>query len=140
MPIFRKTVLTLSLQPTHLTTISPIGLAFLTSMFKTALSNNIIPHSWKLANIVHIPKTQQRHRQWPLVQAHIPPLSNCKDTGKEPYSLHNRKHIKLSHATRVRNSTVTALHTINNTVARGSTQMAPLARTISRYEQKLSAQ
>ena len=34
----------------------PLGLAFLTSMFKTALNNNIIPHTWKLANIVPIPK------------------------------------------------------------------------------------
>ena len=40
----------------HLKHISPVGLAFLTSMFKTALNNNIIPHTWKLANIVPIPK------------------------------------------------------------------------------------
>ena len=32
------------------------GLSFLTSMFKTALNTNIIPHIWKLANIVPIPK------------------------------------------------------------------------------------
>ena len=29
--------------------IGPLGLAFLTSMFKTALNNNIIPHIWKLS-------------------------------------------------------------------------------------------
>ena len=29
---------------------------FLTSMLKTALKTNIIPHIWKLANIVPIPK------------------------------------------------------------------------------------
>ena len=29
----------------------PLGLAFLTSMFKTALNKNIIPHTWKLSNI-----------------------------------------------------------------------------------------
>ena len=40
----------------HLKHIGPLGLAFLTSMFKTALNKNIIPHTWKLANIVHIPK------------------------------------------------------------------------------------
>ena len=32
------------------------SIAFLTSMFKTALNKNIIPHTWKLANIVPIPK------------------------------------------------------------------------------------
>ena len=34
----------------HLKHIGPLGLAFLRSMFKTALNNNIIPHTWKLAN------------------------------------------------------------------------------------------
>ena len=40
----------------HLKHIGPLGLAFLTSMFKTALNKNIIPHTWKLASIVPIPK------------------------------------------------------------------------------------
>ena len=40
----------------HLKHIGPLGLAFLMSMFKTALNKNIIPHTWKLANIVPIPK------------------------------------------------------------------------------------
>ena len=40
----------------HLKHIGPPGLAFLTSMFKTALNKNIIPHTWKLADIVPIPK------------------------------------------------------------------------------------
>ena len=40
----------------HLKHIGPLGLAFLTSIFKTALNKNIIPHTWKLANIVPIPK------------------------------------------------------------------------------------
>ena len=40
----------------HLKHIGPLGLAFLTSMFKNALNKNIIPHTWKLASIVPIPK------------------------------------------------------------------------------------
>ena len=40
----------------HLKHIGLLGLAFLTSMLKTALNTNIIPHIWKLANIVPIPK------------------------------------------------------------------------------------
>ena len=43
----------------HLKHIGPLGLAFLTSMFKTALNKNIIPHTWKLANIVPIPKPNE---------------------------------------------------------------------------------
>ena len=38
----------------HLKHIDPLGLALLTSMLKTALNTNIIPHIWKLANIVPI--------------------------------------------------------------------------------------
>ena len=59
----------------HQKHIGPHGLAFLTSMFKTVLNKNIIPHTWKLANIVPIPKSN-------------------KDTGEEPSSLHNSKHTK----------------------------------------------
>ena len=40
----------------HNTHINPIGLAFLTSMLNTALNTNIIPHIWKLANIIPFPK------------------------------------------------------------------------------------
>ena len=65
------------------------------------------------------------------MQDHIPPFSNCRDTGEEPSSLHGRWHTKNTHATRVQHSTVTALHTVNNTVAKGFNQMAPPARTIT---------
>ena len=40
----------------HLKQIGPLGLAFLTSMLRTSLDTIIIPHIWKLANIVPIPK------------------------------------------------------------------------------------
>ena len=40
----------------HLKHIGPLRLAFLTSMFKIALNKNIIPHTWKLVNIIPIPK------------------------------------------------------------------------------------
>ena len=40
----------------HLKHIGPLGPAFLTSMFEIAHNKNIIPHTWKLANIVTIPK------------------------------------------------------------------------------------
>ena len=40
----------------HLRHIGPLGLAFRTSMLKTAINTNIIPHIWKLTNISPIPK------------------------------------------------------------------------------------
>ena len=69
------------------------------------------------------PKTQQRHRQGQLIQAHIPPLSNCI-TAYIPNT-------HMQHGYKTQHSTVTALHTLNNTVAKGFNQMAPPARTIT---------
>ena len=40
------------------------------------------------------------------MQAHIPPLSNYKNTGEEYSSLHNSKHTKHTHGTRVQNTTL----------------------------------
>ena len=53
------------------------------------------------------PKTQQRHSHGGhLMQAHILPLSNFKDTGEEPSSLHKNKNTKHTHQTRVENTTL----------------------------------
>ena len=74
------------------------------------------------------------------IQAHIPPLNNCKDTGEEPYSLHNRKHTKHTHATRVQHTplysdatTHSKQHRINGVQPNGS----PCANNncSTRYEQ-----
>ena len=98
-------------------------------MLKTALNTNIIPHIGKLANLVPIPKTQQRNRQGHVIQALIPPLSNCKDTGEEPYSLHNSKHTKHTHATRVQNTTLYRDGTQHR--SKGFNQTTAPARTIT---------
>ena len=100
----------------------------LTSMLKTALKTNIIPHIWKLANIVPIPKpdidkgTSYR------------PISRLSESAKTleksllPYITANTP---TQHGYKTQHSTVTALHTLNNTVAKGFNQMAPPARTIT---------
>ena len=88
----------------HLKHIGPLGLAFLTSMFKTALNKNIIPHTWKLANIVPIPKPNKDTDKGTSYRP-ISLLSVIADTGEEPSSLHNSKHTKHAHATRVQNTT-----------------------------------
>ena len=47
----------------HLKHIGPLRLAFLTSMLKTAPYTNIIPHIWKLANIVPMTSPSHLHTQ-----------------------------------------------------------------------------
>ena len=91
----------------------PFGRAFLTSMFKTDLNKNIIPHTWKLANIVPIPK---------------PNKDTDKGTSYRPLSLHsviakilekslltyitaNIPNTPMQHGYKTQHSTVTALHT-----------------------------
>ena len=57
-------------------------------------------------------------KQGHLIYTHIPPLSNCKDTGYEPTSLNNSKHNKHTNATRLKHYTVTEVHILNNTVVK----------------------
>ena len=72
-----------------------------------------------------------------LIQAHIPPVSNCKDTGEEHSSFQNSKHTKHTHATWVKtqHSTMTTQPTLNNTIPfdtkHGFNQMAPPVRTFT---------
>ena len=61
---------------------------------------------------------------------YIPPLSNCKDMGEQPSSLHNHKHTKYTHATRVQNTTLYSDGTTHSKQHR-SNQMAPPAQTIT---------
>ena len=79
------------------------------------------------------PKTQQRHRQGHLIQAHIPLSVIAKTLEKSllPYITGNIPNTPMQHGYKTQHSTVMALHTLNNTVAKGFNQMAPPARTIT---------
>ena len=83
--------------------IGPLGLAFLTSMLKNCSQKKKFTSHMEVGKHSPYPKTQQRHKQGYLIQAHIHSLSNCKDTGEEPSSPHNSKH---TNATRVQNTTL----------------------------------
>ena len=63
------------------------------------------PHTWKLANIVPIPKPNKDTDKGTSYR-HISLLSVNEDTGEESSSLHNSKHTKHTHATQVQNTTL----------------------------------
>ena len=109
----------------HLEHIGPLGLAFLMSMLKTALSTNIIPHIWKLTNISPIPK----HNKDIDKGTSYRPISLLSEI--LPYITANIPNKPTQHGYKTQHSTVTALHTVNNTVAKGFNQMAPPVRTIT---------
>ena len=99
-------------------------------MLKTTLNKNIIPHTWKLANIVPIPKPNKdidkgnSYRPISLLSV----IANTLEKSILPYITAN---IPTQHGNKTQHSTVTTLHTVNNTVAKGFNQMAPPARTIT---------
>ena len=117
----------------HLKHIGPPGLAFLTSMFETALNKNIIPQTWKLANIVPIPKpnkdTDKGTSYRPISLLSV--IAKTLEKSLLPYITANIPDTPMQHGYKTQHSTVTALHTLNNTVAKGFNQMASPARTIT---------
>ena len=115
----------------HLKHIGPLRLAFLTSMFKTALNKNIILHTWKLANIVPITKpnkyTDKGTSYKPISLLSV--IAKTLEKSLLPYITANIPNTPMQHGYKTQHSTVTALHTLNNT--KGFNQMAPPARTIT---------
>ena len=102
-------------------------------MFRTALNKNIIPHTWKLANIVPIPKPNKDTNKGTSYR-HISLLSVIAYTLEKsllPYITATIPNKPMQHGYKTQHNTVTALHTLNNTVAKGFNQMAPPARVIT---------
>ena len=99
-------------------------------MFKTALNKNIIPHTWKLANIVPIPKpnkdTDKGASYRPISLLSV--IAKTLEKSLLPYITVNIPNTPTQHGCKTQHSTVTALHTLYNTVAKGFNQMAPPAR------------
>ena len=99
-------------------------------MLKTALNTNIIPPIWKLAIIVPIPKPNKdidkgtSYRPISLLSV----IAKILEKSLHPYITTNTP---TQHGYKTQHSTVTTLHTLNNTVAKGLNQMAPPARTIT---------
>ena len=117
----------------HLKHIGTLGLAFLTSILKTVLNTNIIPHIRKLANIVPIQKPNKdidngtSYRPISLLSV----IANTLEKSLFPYITANISNTPMQHGYKTQHSTVTELHTVNNTVAKWFNQMALHARTIT---------
>ena len=102
-------------------------------MLKTALNTNIIPHIWKLDNIVPIPKPNKdidkgtSYRTIYLLTV----IAKILEKSLLPYITENIPNTPTQHGYKSQHSTVTVLHTVNNTVAKGFNQMAHPARKIT---------
>ena len=102
-------------------------------MLKTALNTNIIPHIWKLANIVPIPKPNKDIDKGTSYRPIFLLLVIAKTLEKNllPYITADIPNTPTQHEYKTQHSTVTELHTLNITVAQEFDQMAPPARTIT---------
>ena len=99
-------------------------------MFKTALNKNILPHTWKLANIVPIPKPNKdtnNGTSYRLISL-LSVIAKTLEKSLLPYITANIPNTPMQHGYKTQHSTVTAL---NNTVAKRFNQMTPHARTIT---------
>ena len=117
----------------HLKHICPLGLAILTSLFKTALNKNLIPHTWKLAGIVPISKpNKDTHRGTsyrPISLLSV--IAKTLEKSLLPYIIANIPNTPMQQGYKTQHSTVTALHILSNTVAKGFNQMAPPTRIVT---------
>ena len=105
----------------HLKHIGHFGLAFLTSMLKTVLNINIIPQIW-LAKIDTQTKQDKGTSYRPI--SLLPIIEKLLEKSLLPYITENTP---IHYGYKTQRSTVTTIHTLNNTVARGFNQMAPPA-------------
>ena len=90
-------------------------------MLKTALNTNIIPHIWKLANIVTIPKPNKdidkgtSYRPISLLSV----VANTLEKSLLPYLTANLPNTPTQHGYKTQHSTVTALHTVKKHRSKG---------------------
>ena len=102
-------------------------------MYNISLNNNIIPHTWKLANIIPTPKPNKdmnigtSYRPISLLSV----IAITLEKTLLPYITHNIPHIYTQHDFKSNHSTSTALHNINNTIATGFNQKKTPERTIT---------
>ena len=96
--------------------------------FKIAHNKNIIPHTWKLANIIPILKPNKdtdKGTSYRLI-ALLSVIAKTLEKSLLPYITTNIPNTPMQHGYKTQHSTVTALHTLNNTVTKGFYQMPPL--------------
>ena len=108
-------------------------------MFKTALNKNIIPHTWKLANIVPIPKpnkdTDKGTSYRPISLLSV--IAKTLEKSLLPYITANMPNTPMQHGYKTQHSTVTALHTKQHRGKRVPPNGSPCANNhcSTRYEQ-----
>ena len=113
--------------------IGPLGLTCLTSTFSLALNANTVPHMWRLANIIPIPRPDKDHNTGTSFRpiSLLSVISKTLEKALLPYITGNIPQHHTQHGFKAKHSTTAALRNINNTIASGFSQGIPPARTIA---------
>ena len=117
----------------HLKNIGNNGLQYITNIYNAAINDNKIPHVWKLAKIIPIPKpnkdinTGTSYRPISLLSV----IAKILEKVILPYITQNIPNITTQHGFKTKHSTNTELHNINNTIATGFNQPIAPTRTIA---------
>ena len=116
----------------HLKHLGPVAIAYLTQLYNIALNSNNIPHTWKLAKIVPIPKP---HKDAGMGTSFRPisllsPIAKTLEKVILPHITQNIPNKEHQHGFKQKHSTTTALHNINNTIIKGFNEKRPPARTV----------
>ena len=87
----------------------------------------------ELANMVPIPKPNKdidkSSSYWPISLLSV--IAKTLENSLFPYITANIPNTPTQYGIKIHHYTVTAQHTVNNTIAKGLNQMAPHARTIT---------
>ena len=98
-----------------------IALEYLKDIYNIALNKNIIPQIWKLAKIVPIAKPQKNPNEGSSYRpiSLLSPIAKTLEKIILPAVISNTKQLEFQHGFKKHHSTVTALHKINHTIAKG---------------------
>ena len=117
----------------HLKHLGPRAIKYLTAIYNLAINSNQIPHIWKLAKIIPIPKPNKD----PSIGTSYRPISLLSPIAKTlekiilPHFIHNTHIPPHQHGFKHKHSTVTALHQFTDHIVSGFNQKRPPLRTIA---------
>ena len=88
---------------------SDIDFSILLADLNNIVDIHIETHTWKLENIIPIPKSNKDMNIWSFIQTHLTSLSDSKNTGEDTTPIHHNQH-PTQHGFKSNHSTSTAIH------------------------------
>jgi hypothetical protein len=116
----------------HLKNLGPKAIKYLTKIFNISLNRNIIPHIWKLANIVPVLKPNKDPGEGSSYRpiSLLSPIAKTLEKTILPLITPGIPNIPHQHGFKAKHSTTTALHHLNTHIAKGFNNDKPPSRTV----------